>query len=473
MYNSGPQENEIMKVGSATLMRGMPENFLFMGTDIYDFVEAQRAKLRKAYEALPNEQALDETYAVELKKRFMLDIPRLRPEDWEADQRDRSSGIEVLAYIPFDGDPSVFNLRPSAFKSTVARGDIVDHDLRIRIVVGGPQVDIAGMVKREIAEVEWRLDSLRGSMEYMNQQLEGTLRACIAQRKRMVENKAQISQTIGIPLRKPASAPVQLPSHAPSPVVSKPMASSKPTSSQTPMLQAWDVFMSHASPDKPYVRGLVKALREAGVTVWYDDDSVAWGEPLRQAIKNGLKNSTYGIVVLSKAYLADRKWTEHEFDALFAREKLNSFIILPVWHGVTRNEIEAYDPALADRKGSISNSDDYGEIVSNVLKLLGRDVTETTPSASTSKKYKSDELELIAYVWYYTKDGNGAQMYVRKVIGQTDLFRLEEPDGKVEEGTREDIANKYSSIDRRLLRSGLTHHVRNSSSAYPDFSTGA
>lgn len=453
-------------------MRGMPENFLFMGTDIYDFVEAQRTKLKKAYEALPNQRALDEAYAVELKRRFMLDIPRLRPEDWGADQRELSSGIEVLAYIPFDGDPSVFNLRPSAFKSTVARGEIVNHDLRIRLVAGGPHIDIAGLVKREIAEVEWRLESLRGSMEHMSQQLEATLRACIAQRKRIVENKVQISQSIGIPPRKPASIPVQPPAQVPAPVVSKPMASPKLTSPQKPALETWDVFMSHASPDKPYVGGLVKALREAGVTVWYDDDCVAWGEPLRQAIKNGLKNSTYGIVVLSKAYLADRKWTEHEFDALFAREKLNSFIILPVWHGVTRDEIEAYDPALADRKGSISNSDDYGEIVGNVLKLLGREVSDTTLSASSAKKYKPDELELIAYVWYYTKDGKGAQMYVRKVIDEADLFRLEGPGGTVHEGTREEIADKYSSIDRKLLRDGLAHHVRNSSSAYPDFTIG-
>jgi len=453
-------------------MRGMSENFLFMGTDIYDFVETQKTKLKKAYEAVPNEQALDEAYAVELKKRFMLDIPRLRPEDWGADQREMSSGIEVLAYIPFDGDPSVFSLRPSAFRSTVARGEIVDHDLRIRIVVGGPHMDIAGMVEREIAEVEWRLESLRGSMEHMNQQLEATLRACIAQRKRSVENKAQISQSIGIPLRKPASTPVQPPAQVPAPVVSKPVASPKPTSPQKPVLETWDGFMSHASPDKPYVGGLVKALREAGVTIWYDDDCVAWGEPIRQAIKNGLKNSTYGIVVLSKAYVADRKWTEHEFDALFAREKLNSFIILPVWHGVTRDEIEAYDPALADRKGSISNSEDYDEIVGNVLKLLGREVTEPTPSASTSKKYEPDELELIAYVWYYTKDGKGAQMYIRKVIDKADLFRLEEPGGTVHEGTREQLAGKFSSIDRHLLRRGLTHHVRNSSSAYPDFTIG-
>jgi hypothetical protein len=334
------------------------------------------------------------------------------------------------------------------------------------------------MVKREIVEVEWRLESLRGSMEHMNQQLEATLRACIAQRKRIVENKAQVSQSINIPPRKPASTPVQPPAQVPAPVVSKPAASPKPRSPQKPVLQTWSVFMSHASPDKPYVGGLVKALREAGVTVWYDDDCVAWGEPLRQAIKNGLKNSTYGIVVLSKAYLADRKWTEHEFDALFAREKLNSFLILPVWHGVTRDEIEAYDPALADRKGSISNTDDYAEVVESVLKLLGRvpdsvpALSADTPSIPLVRKYGQDERDLVAYVLYYTPEGHVLQMYVRKVRDREDLFTLDEIHGPVHEGTRAEIAEKYSSIHLNLLRSGLEHAVSNSSSAYPDFTVG-
>jgi TIR domain len=240
----------------------------------------------------------------------------------------------------------------------------------------------------------------------------------------------------------------------------------------------WDIFMSHASPDKPYVRGLVKALREKGITVWFDDDCIAWGEPVRQAVKKGLNNSRYGIVVLSKAYLADRKWTEHEFDGLFARERINSFIILPIWHGVDRDEIEQYDAALADRRGSISNTDDYGTIVESVLKLLGRVSDEGaaqsahTPSTPTARKYGPDERELIAYVWYYTPDSKGAQMYVRKVHDRDDLFTLEEPNGPVHEGTREEIADKYSSIDRRLLRSGLKHHVRNSSGAYSDFNLG-
>lgn len=451
-------------------MRGIPDNILFTGPDIYDFVADQQKKLRKAYEALPDEQALDEHFVVEFKKKFMLDVPRLKPEEWTSEQKQISQhSVEVSAYIPFDGDPAVFTIRPSAIKATVARGEIVDHELLIRIHQSSQQLDVPAFVRRELSEVQWRLESLRGSMEHMSQQLEITLRTCMQHRKRAIENRVQISENIGIPQRKKSEVAPEPPKPSSGAIRSR---APRNAAQRKPVQQTWDIFVSHASPDKPYVGGLVKALREAGVTVWYDNDCVAWGEPLRQAIKNGLKNSSYGIVVLSKAYLADRKWTEHEFDGLFAREKLNSFIILPVWHDVTRDEIEAYDPALADRKGSISNSDDYDEIVGNVLKLLGREATEMVSSATTSKKYKAGELELISYVWYYTKDGKGAQMYVRKVTDEADLFRLEEPGGTVHEGTREEIADKYSSINRQLLRSGLTHHVRNSSSAYPDFTIG-
>jgi hypothetical protein len=456
-------------------VRGMPENFLFMGTDIYDFVETQKTKLKKAYEALPDEQALDEAYAAELKKRYMLDIPSLRPEEWSAEHRELSHGIEVLAYVPFDGDPSVFNLRPSAMKMTVAKGEIVDHDWRIRIMVGGPHIDVAGMVKRELAEVQWRLESLRGSMKHMNQQLEAQLHACIAQRKRIVENKANVPQNIGIPPRKPAAAPVPLPTPTLAPPTPEPVAL-RPSPAK-PVDQTWDIFMSHASPDKPYVRGLVKALRAKDVSVWFDEDCIKPGEPSRQAIKNGLKKSTYGIVVLSPAYIADRKWTEHEFDALFAREELNSFIIMPVWHGVSKEDVKKYDPALADRN-SISKKDDYDEIVQNILKLLGRvpdsaaALSAHTPSIPPVRKYGPNERDLISYVLYYAPEGHVLQMYVRKVRDHDDLFTLEEIHGPVHEGTREEIAEKFSSIHGDLLRSGLKHEVSNSSSAYPDFTIG-
>ena len=64
-----------------------------------------------------------------------------------------------------------------------------------------------------------------------------------------------------------------------------------------------DAFVSHATEDKEFVRRLVKALQRAGIRVWYDENSLGWGDDLRRAIDRGLANSRYGIVVFSKAFL--------------------------------------------------------------------------------------------------------------------------------------------------------------------------
>lgn len=352
-------------------MRGLPENLLFTGPDIYDFVEDQQKKLKKAYEALPDEKALDEQFVVEFKQSFMLDVPTLKPDEWTSEQKQIGQhSIEVVAYIPFEGDPSVFNIRPSAMKGTVARGEIIGHELLIRVRQAAPQFDVPGYVKRELGEVQWRLESLRGSMEHMSQQLEITLRTCIQQRKRSIENRVQISENIGIPQRKKHAAAPQPPTPIPVP---DPKHAPPKASLHKKVQRAWDVFMSHASPDKPWVRGLVKALRANGVTVWFDEDSLEWGENLQRGINRGLINSRKAIAVLSQSYLAERKWTEAEISGLLARETLGEILILPIWQGITEEDLKKYNLILASRIANVSDSDNYDVIVRAVLKALDRE----------------------------------------------------------------------------------------------------
>lgn len=66
----------------------------------------------------------------------------------------------------------------------------------------------------------------------------------------------------------------------------------------------YDVFISHASEDKlTFVDDLVNALREKSIKVWYDSLNIKWGDSLRTQIDNGLKNSSFGIVVISEHYI--------------------------------------------------------------------------------------------------------------------------------------------------------------------------
>ena len=146
--------------------------------------------------------------------------------------------------------------------------------------------------------------------------------------------------------------------------------------------EKWDVFISHASEDKPYVEPLAVALRAADISVWYDDMVLNWGDDLRPMIDNGLVNCRFGIVVLSKAFLAKKKWTEHELNGLFAREQAGRSLVLPIWHDISRDDLLAYSPTLADRLAKIAGNDSRNDIVRSLLDLLGRPL----PDAAVSKR---------------------------------------------------------------------------------------
>lgn len=69
----------------------------------------------------------------------------------------------------------------------------------------------------------------------------------------------------------------------------------------------YDVFISHASEDKPsIVRSLADALVAEGLTVWYDEFELRIGDSLRRKIDLGLAKSRVGLVVLSKRLFGER-----------------------------------------------------------------------------------------------------------------------------------------------------------------------
>lgn len=132
----------------------------------------------------------------------------------------------------------------------------------------------------------------------------------------------------------------------------------------------FDVFVSHASEDKAYVRRLTSALKKAKIKVWYDEDAMSWGDDLRRSIDKGLANSHYGIVVFSKAFLKKKHWTEHELDGLFAKERRGRNVILPIWHNITDRELLRYSPAFANRIAMISKKDSIRDIVDALKRKL-------------------------------------------------------------------------------------------------------
>lgn len=112
----------------------------------------------------------------------------------------------------------------------------------------------------------------------------------------------------------------------------------------------FDVFISHASEDKAAVaRPLSDLLRERGLRVWLDEQELVLGDVLGRKIDDGLARSRFGIVVLSRHFFG-KNWPQRELDGLVARETLNDDkVILPVWHGVSLEDVMDRSPPLAAR----------------------------------------------------------------------------------------------------------------------------
>jgi hypothetical protein len=154
----------------------------------------------------------------------------------------------------------------------------------------------------------------------------------------------------------------------------------------------WDVFISHAWEDKETVaRPLAHALSEAGISVWYDEFTLTLGDSLRRSIDRGLADSRYGLVILSPHFFA-KGWPQRELDGLTTREIESGKVILPVWHGVTRKEVEHFSPPLAD-KLSVSTAAGLDIVMREILKVVRPKATPAPPEAAHQPQEDQPQFE--------------------------------------------------------------------------------
>lgn len=111
----------------------------------------------------------------------------------------------------------------------------------------------------------------------------------------------------------------------------------------------FDVFVSHASEDKDAIaRPLAEALRDRDLSVWFDEFELLVGDSLRRKIDMGISRSRFGLVILSHAFFA-KGWPQYELDGLVTRAVNGEQVILPIWHGVSKDDVVAQSPSLADK----------------------------------------------------------------------------------------------------------------------------
>ncbi|WP_373944031.1 TIR domain-containing anti-phage reverse transcriptase [Paracoccus marcusii] len=95
------------------------------------------------------------------------------------------------------------------------------------------------------------------------------------------------------------------------------------------MVKEFDVFLSHASEDKPKVSKLRDQLIASGLSVFYDADSIKWGDSIPEKINHGLAKSIYFVPFLSETF-AKKGWTNKELNSAISFNISRKGRILPI-----------------------------------------------------------------------------------------------------------------------------------------------
>ena len=132
----------------------------------------------------------------------------------------------------------------------------------------------------------------------------------------------------------------------------------------------YDAFISHADEDKAEVaRPLAVALRELGLSVWYDEFELRIGDNLRLKIDEGIANSRFGVVILSEHFFA-KQWSRYELDGLVTKQDTDEQNILPIWHRVTKEYIISQSPSLAGVIALTTSALTIAEIAAEIARVI-------------------------------------------------------------------------------------------------------
>ncbi len=148
-----------------------------------------------------------------------------------------------------------------------------------------------------------------------------------------------------------------------------------------------DVFISYASKDREsIVKPLVQILEANGISCWYDEQDIKWGDNIVEKINSGLAKSKYFLVVLSKKYLS-KNWAKTELNTLMNIEtSTGEKRVLPLIIGnlnEMRSLLQTQYPLLHP-KSYIKWNDNPYDVAKELKKILGKskNIKDTTNNFS-------------------------------------------------------------------------------------------
>lgn len=193
------------------------------------------------------------------------------------------------------------------------------------------------------------------------------------------------------------------------------------------------IFMSHSSDDKPFVRKLAGDLRANGHYVWVDEAEIKVGDSLIEKIEEGIENTEYLGVVLSKNSV-ESKWVKSEVRIALTQEIYGKKVkVLPIL--IEKVDIPLF---LLDKKYADFTSDDnYTNALQSILERL-EELPEGIKDISFSKQellFYKEQLEIMKKELNVTKGEN------KRLLG-----RLEKERTNISESLKRCIESENKSF---------------------------
>jgi len=131
----------------------------------------------------------------------------------------------------------------------------------------------------------------------------------------------------------------------------------------------WDVFVTYAHADKEVADELAYELEALGITAWIDTTELTIGKGIRRSIDHGLAHSRFGVALMSHAFFS-REWTQIELDGIVALQVAGRQQVLPIWHGLSHDEMLRYSPTLANTIAARTSESTIKEIAAEIARAV-------------------------------------------------------------------------------------------------------
>jgi hypothetical protein len=113
-----------------------------------------------------------------------------------------------MFFIPFSGDPTLFDYRPSTYYTIFPRGQVIGNELRVEY----PRTDhnaqeVRAQFDRDLELIKNNVENSRREVEAFNRQLEAEARQRVtARRERLLKDQGLVA-ALGFPLKARPDAP--------------------------------------------------------------------------------------------------------------------------------------------------------------------------------------------------------------------------------------------------------------------------